>query len=717
MTTEEAEVDATDRALLGVTGRADAPPLRSVLRSNRLGYYPVFALGILAVVDQFQGYAFTVLTPDISATLGIGIGAIAAARIAQTFAQAVSPLPIAALARHRVGRAVLCIATGLGWSIVTLLTGFVGGLLALIAVLVVDGLTTGSVGALHYPLLTDSYPPQGRVRIFSLYNGVAVFGSILSPLLVALLSITLLLTWRGVFLALGALAVLGSLCTLRLRDPGYGTWDTKVLRARAAEGDPLPADDVRAEQVQLGFFEITQRLLLIPTLRRMYAGYLVLGMLLIPFATFFSYFLADRWNLDAGGRGFFFAGIAAASVVGLLLFGKRGEQVFRSGPGRMARLTGYTLGVAVVFLALGAWMPWFAPMVACFAVGQTLIAILAPSIGIVMLSIVVSEFRPIASALSGIAVAAGAVAGTILLSGIDSRFGLAGAIGSLLVPGIAGALIMASAGSLVEPDMDRMIAEVKEEEEIRHEVATGGHIPLLACRGIQFSYDQLQVLFDVDLVVEEGELVALLGVNGAGKSTLLNVISGLALPQRGTVRFKGHDVTYLDAERRLGLGIAQVPGGRGVFPPLSVVDNLRVYGHTLGRDKRQVDRAIDAALEAFPRLAERRNQRAMTLSGGEQQMLAMSKALMLGPRLLLIDELSLGLAPIVVSELSEMVRVINRAGAAVVLVEQSVNVALSLVERCYFMERGQIRFEGAPGDLVERGDLLRAVFLGDGVLT
>jgi ABC-type branched-subunit amino acid transport system ATPase component/sugar phosphate permease len=711
-------VNERDRILLGVTGQSDAPSLREVFHTNHLSFYPVYALGILAIVDQFQGYAFTVLTPDISASLGIGIGSIAAARIAQTFAQALSPLPIAALARRRVNRAILCIATGIGWSIVTLLTGFVGGLLALIAVLVVDGLTTGSVGALHFPLLTDSYPPPSRVRIFALYSSFAAAGSIISPLLVALLSLSFVLTWRGVFLVLGGVAVLSSLSTLFLKDPGFGRWDTNILRDSTHNDSTIPPPEgVRAEEVKLGFFEIAQRLLLIPTLRRMFAGYLVVGMLLIPFATFFSYFLAYRWNLDAGGRGFFFAGIAAASVVGLLLFGRRGERVFRAGPGRMARLAGYALAVAVIFLALGAWMPWFAPMVACFAVGQTLIALLAPCISIVMLSVVPSEHRPITSALSGIALAAGAVAGTILLSGIDSRFGLAGAIGSLVVPGIAGALILASAGSLVEPDMDRMIVEIKEEEAVGQIRIAGSYLPLLACRGIQFSYGQLQVLFDVDLTVDEGELLALLGVNGAGKSTLLNVISGLALPQRGTVRFQGHDITFLDAERRLNVGIAQVSGGRGVFPPLSVVNNLRVFGHTLGRDRKRVDGAIEQALAAFPRLAERRNQHAASLSGGEQQMLALSKALMLSPRLLLIDELSLGLAPVVVSQLSEMVRTINAAGTAVILVEQSVNVALSLVERCYFMERGQIRFEGAPSDLVERGDLLRAVFLGNGILT
>jgi ABC-type branched-subunit amino acid transport system ATPase component len=155
-----------------------------------------------------------------------------------------------------------------------------------------------------------------------------------------------------------------------------------------------------------------------------------------------------------------------------------------------------------------------------------------------------------------------------------------------------------------------------------------------------------------------------------------------------------------------------------VFGPLTVVENLRLFGHTLGRDRRAVDRAVDECLAAFPRLGERRNNLASTLSGGEQQMLGLSKALILQPKLLLIDELSLGLAPIIVGQLLEMVRRINASGTAVVLVEQSVNIALNLVDHAYFMEKGEMRFDGPAADLLARDDLLRAVFLsGAGAVT
>jgi ABC-type branched-subunit amino acid transport system ATPase component len=307
--------------------------------------------------------------------------------------------------------------------------------------------------------------------------------------------------------------------------------------------------------------------------------------------------------------------------------------------------------------------------------------------------------------------AIGGTAGALLLSGVQTQYGVAGAMISIAIPGVIAAFVIGSAGKLIQSDLDQMIDSVLEGEEIRRLQASGAHLPMLSVRGIDFSYGQLQVLFDVDFTVDDGEMVALLGVNGAGKSTLLKVISGIGLPSRGSVRFRGQEITYLDPERRVGLGITQIPGGRAVFGPMTIVENLRSYGYTMGRDRTGVDRAIETTFAAFPRLYERRNSLAATLSGGEQQMLGLSKALILRPRLLLIDELSLGLAPVIVGQLLDMVRQINADGTAIVLVEQSVNIALNLVEHAYFMEKGEMRFDGRAEELLAREDLLRAVFL------
>jgi ABC-type branched-subunit amino acid transport system ATPase component len=370
------------------------------------------------------------------------------------------------------------------------------------------------------------------------------------------------------------------------------------------------------------------------------------------------------------------------------------------------------LAGAVTAMALAIVAPYFWLMVLLFGLSFAAIAALGPALAITLLSIIPAQVRSHAAAVEGIAVAAvGGLGGLLLLGGIDRRFGTGGAIASLAIPGIVGGLILRSAARTVNDDLDQMIDGVVEEELVQAAVRRGERLPMLACRGVDFSYGQLQVLFGVDFTVDEGEMVALLGTNGAGKSTLLRVISGQGLPSRGSVRFAGADITHVEPTRRVGLGICQIPGGRAVFGPMSVAENLRVTGYSYGRNRRKVEEGIAAAFEAFPRLAERRDQPAAVLSGGEQQMLGLSTALIPEPRLLLIDELSLGLAPAIVAELLEMVRRIRAGGTAVVLVEQSVNIALSLVDHAYFMERGEIRFDGPAADLLARDDLLRSVFL------
>jgi ABC-type branched-subunit amino acid transport system ATPase component len=235
---------------------------------------------------------------------------------------------------------------------------------------------------------------------------------------------------------------------------------------------------------------------------------------------------------------------------------------------------------------------------------------------------------------------------------------------------------------------------------------------MLAVRDVDFSYGRLQVLFGVSLEVGAGEAVALLGTNGAGKSTLLRVITGLERPTRGTVEFDGRDIGDSPAEERVRNGLVMIPGGKAVFGDLTVAENLEMKAFTLRRNSRAVREAVQRTFDVFPRLAERSNQRAGTMSGGEQQQLALAKAILLEPKVLCIDELSLGLAPTVVEALLESVQAIRATGVSMVVVEQSLNVAAAICERAVFMEKGEIRFEGKTTELLERDDLARAVFLG-----
>jgi ABC-type branched-subunit amino acid transport system ATPase component len=237
---------------------------------------------------------------------------------------------------------------------------------------------------------------------------------------------------------------------------------------------------------------------------------------------------------------------------------------------------------------------------------------------------------------------------------------------------------------------------------------------LLAVEQVSVSYGRLRVLFDVDLTVAPGETLALLGTNGAGKSTLLKAVSGLVPLDGGIVRFDGQDLSGASVEDRFEAGMVHLPGGQALFPGLSVLENLRAGAFTFLPDRPRLDGRIADVLHLFPELGDRLKQRAGSLSGGEQQMVALAKALLPEPRLLIIDELSLGLAPVIVERLIAVLAQLRRDGLAMLIVEQSLNVAMSFAERAVFMEKGEVRFSGPIQELVDNGELVRAVFLGAG---
>lgn len=235
-----------------------------------------------------------------------------------------------------------------------------------------------------------------------------------------------------------------------------------------------------------------------------------------------------------------------------------------------------------------------------------------------------------------------------------------------------------------------------------------GSPPLLDVQDLAVAYGRVRVLHGVSFRVDPGETVALLGTNGAGKSTLLRAVSGLLRPAAGSIRFDGADLARLRPHQIVARGVVQMPGGRATFPGLTVEENVRIGGVTVPSAQRD-DRTTEV-FAMLPWLAERRAQLAGTLSGGQQQMLALARALMARPRVLMIDELSLGLAPAIVAQLLDVISGLQADGTAVVVVEQQVDLALSFADRAYFLERGQVRFEGPSQALRGRTDLLRAVF-------
>jgi branched-chain amino acid transport system ATP-binding protein len=235
-------------------------------------------------------------------------------------------------------------------------------------------------------------------------------------------------------------------------------------------------------------------------------------------------------------------------------------------------------------------------------------------------------------------------------------------------------------------------------------------VPLLEVTGLRTGYGQVPVLHGVDLSVQEGETAVIMGLNGAGKTTALMSIAGLLQPWAGEITYDGRRIDGLDARKLVARGLALVPEGRRVFPALSVRNNLRLGAWPHRRDRGRIRRDLGLVYEIFPRLEERREQLAGTLSGGEQQMLALGRGLMAGPRLLLIDEVSLGLSPKLAGEVFATIRRINGEGVTVLIVEQNAGV-LGIAARAYVMQKGRIELERSGRELLEEGELRKA-YLG-----
>ncbi len=233
---------------------------------------------------------------------------------------------------------------------------------------------------------------------------------------------------------------------------------------------------------------------------------------------------------------------------------------------------------------------------------------------------------------------------------------------------------------------------------------------MLEIRKLDFAYGDLQVLWGVDLDVRDGEIVTVVGANGAGKSTVLRNVSRLVRPAAGSLTFDGHDLRRLRSHEVVALGVVQVPEGRRIFPEMTVLENLRM-GSFLKANRARREQNLERAFSLFPRLKERERQLGGTLSGGEQQMLAIARGLMANPKLLLLDEPSLGLSPLLVGAIFQIIKEINRQGTTVLLVEQNVFQSLRISHRAYVLETGRVVLSGTGAELLENPHVKKA-FLG-----
>ena len=656
---------------------------------------PLLVLFGLNFVDEFDRIAFAALAPELQRAFDLsdtGIGAIGV--IAGVFVLLVA-LPIG-WAADRLPRLRLALVAALLWGTMSVLTGLVPtvGLLILVRILSGAGRITNEV--VHPSLLGDYYEPRVLPRVFQVHRAATPMGAVSGVVAGYIAGAA---GWQWAFIVLAVPTFLLLLALSRLREPLRGHTVDAAEAARAQADPPVP------------FGEARRRLAAIRTLKRLWTAAFFLGIGGISIQLFISLFFENVYGYGPQGRGWVQFLFGAGTVVGLFAGGALAAKAMtREDQPRLAFLTGAWGATFFGGLLLMAIAPW----PALSLLGVVLLATGAggyqpayfPLVGLVA----PPRIRSQAYAWAILFVGSGGLA-SIMLFALAEASGYRTAMGLLAFITAVASVIAMSAARFVRRDIEQAAQALGAAHRLREEFAATGAQALLVCRGVEVAYDQVQVLFGVDLEVHAGECVALLGTNGAGKSTLLRAISGTHDPSGGVIFFDGRDITHADANQTATLGIAQVPGGKAVFPTLTVGEHLRAAGWLYRGDKAYLTQAVREVYATFPRLKEREHQLAGDLSGGEQQMLGLGMAFIAKPKLLMIDELSLGLAPAIVEQLLKILRRIQDSGTAIVLVEQSVNVALTVAERAYFLEKGEVRFSGPTADLLARPDVLRSVFL------
>ncbi len=445
----------------------------------------------------------------------------------------------------------------------------------------------------------------------------------------------------------------------------------------------------------------------VPWARRSYGAALAVGAVAVGGADPAQSLLLGEWQRSpVQNAAVLAAGAAAAALISA--FGPWYHRLHRLTGGRRADAVGTQLLVAGVLMLLGAVSFTYIGLVACWFVAGGAVALALTGLDAAVFTGIDPELRRAVAARqvrwAGVGALAAASFNAWIAGGWPDQLKLAVLGLPLVVVGWAVRRFAAPAR-----DAETAVAVSKATTVPRRVYPAASGPPLLSVEQLSVSYGSVQVLFGVDLTVQEGAVVALMGTNGAGKTTLLRAVSGLEPTIGGRIVYAGLDITKTRPTWRVGMGLHQVVETDAVVGPLTVAENLTLFGHGLDRARRA--RSIGEAYELFPRLAERSRQRAATLSGGEKQMLGLAKAVVTPPRLLLIDEFSLGLAPTVIAEVLPVIRRIADQGSAVLLVEQSVNVALSVADHAYVMEKGEIGYSGPAGELRARPDLLRAAYL------
>ncbi len=702
------EETVADLAVMPGTGEGKPPPLLGILR--QYGFAPLVLLTAAAIVPGTFGSGISIIGSNLEHSFHIHDAALGALVFVAAVAQLLWAVPLALWA-DRGSRKVVAGVALLVFSMVAPLMALAPNVWWFTFLYLIASVGFNVSQTVHNSYLSDAYPTEARGRIFSWHNlsdplsntiGILVFG----------LVIAVGHSWRwGMLIALAGIPIALSLFTLREPEKGQNE-SSSILKA---SGMDVHSQQEEAPRVLLG--SAVTRLLRIRSIYFELVAVAILGFAGTGGPLFGSLYFARRWGLDTAQRSEVFSIINLAAFVGLPFAYVIGDRMFRRAPERPLIIAAGCISAYGVLLVTSLYMPHLWMVVALQLLAQAAVSPLAICIFLTLAATAPAEMRTICFAMFGVyALVFGGFAGAVLLGAVSDAVGfLHGPTVALTLIGpvcVLGGVMLLIGSRYVRRDITMVIEDVLERHAEGQRRKEGGELPALQVHNLDVYYGANQVLFGVDFEVGQGEIVALLGTNGAGKSTLLRTVAGLEHPHRGVIRIQGTTCTYLEPEQIIGRGVGLLLGGKMTFPGLTVRDNLQVGAYSLRHEGARARSSIAEALELFPALAPHLHQQAGTLSGGEQQMLALARVMMTKPSLLLIDELALGLAPMVVDHLMTLVREVNAQGTSVVLVEQSVNRAMTLAQRAVFLERGEVRFDGPIDDLLERPDLLRPVFLG-----
>jgi branched-chain amino acid transport system ATP-binding protein len=660
--------------------------------------FPLVILASLFFIDEAGTAAFGVLAPNIEHAFHLSDKGLGTIVILQTSLVLAFGVPIGYYGDRLPRRTFVWIGAMIAGAF-SLLTGVVGVLWLFVMVRLGNGVGLVVNTAVHPSLISDYYKPDDWPRVFAVDRNAMFLGQIFGPAFAG--AITALFSWQAAFIVLFFPTIVLGVISMRLGEPIRGATQDKEAAEIAAQEKPAPFD------------RSIRTVMSIKTLHRQYISWIFIGGGFIPLAFIPSLYFQRHFHIEAFGRGLITSAGAAATLIAVQLSERFTRRALAKGLGEPLNQTGWVL--VAVGIGLGAtavahllWLTIVLLILTYFVGGLFWVpftvtqALVSPA-----------RTRTLALSLGNVFL----VFGVWLLVLMPNMLRLSDTHGPqwvliVSVPyWIIGGLVLRSGRHYVLDDATRALEMLQMTAAMREERLKQSTDRLLVVRKLDVAYDQTQVLFGVDFEVREGELVALLGTNGAGKSTLLKAISGLVPSMGGAMFFDGEDITYHDPEETAGLGVIQMPGGKSVFPSLSVKENLDMASWLYYKDKQHLKDSLDTVYDVFPILRDRLSQQAGSLSGGEQQMLSLAQAFIAKPKLLMIDELSLGLAPLVVQQLLEIVKDIHKRGTTIILVEQSVNVALTVAEHAYFMEKGQIRYDGPTSELLKRTDILRSVFL------